>query len=65
MQNLDIGAIVIGLTGLVTAIGTAVRNNSRIKTLEKFICMRMPCDDRILYYDPIDALQSKSSKGGI
>lgn len=60
MDFTDIGAVVMGLTALVTAIGAAIKQNSKIKTLEKFICMRMPCDDRILYYDPADALQSKS-----
>lgn len=60
MELSDLGGFLMGLTALVTAVGASIKQNSKIKTLEKFICMRLPCDDRILYHDPVEALESKS-----
>jgi hypothetical protein len=54
-MEIDVSSAILGLSGLATAIGSVFYNRRQIDDLKKWICLRVPCADRIT-----DALQSKT-----
>lgn len=55
---MDIEAIFLGISGIITALGVAFAAYAKANRALKLACQRIPCPDRI----PLDALESKSSK---
>jgi len=54
---MNIEAILLGVSGIVTALGVAVAAYARANRAIKLACQRMPCPDRI----PFDSVESKST----